>query len=81
MTFERLALHNWQHIADHDRLLHEAMRPVLLGIMDGSIPGQVYPPSGRFTTLRVRGRDDVYMVAWRPTNDGPVVLHIGSAGV
>ncbi|MDO4070544.1 hypothetical protein [Clavibacter michiganensis] len=77
LTFTLAAEGEWQHFLDHDRKLAELVDPILNSIESGELPGQMWNNKKRFTTLRVPGRDESYLVAWENLPDERRIVRIG----
>lgn len=66
----------WEHIIKHDTKLAEVVDGKFNDIENGMETGRVRSGK-RFVTLRVPGRDDLYIIVWENRDAGPYVVHVG----
>lgn len=70
----------WAYIIDHDRDQAEALDKVFDRLEHGasSVHAVAYDNQARLTTVRVRGRDELAIIVWRPEVDGVIrIEHVG----
>ncbi len=76
LQFTDEAVDAWNHIVDSDETLAPALESRLDMIEADPQAGKRRPPWW-FTTVRVRGRDDLCAIVWAITDDDPLVGYIG----
>jgi hypothetical protein len=77
VDFGPIADEQWDHIINHDRPLAKAIDSVLDEIESGERVGRRLENGARFTTLRVPGRDEVYVIFWDNHDDHRYVHYLG----
>ncbi|MAL05254.1 MAG: hypothetical protein CMH36_00075 [Microbacterium sp.] len=77
VDFSPTADDQWDHIINHDVPLAKAIDPLLDDIESGELVGQRLTNAARFTTLRMPGRDEVYVIFWENRDGYRYVNYIG----